>query len=107
MEFIQLYSYNNFIVAATESTFMEPVMTNQQNISEFIHKLLNEHGYVDEVASSDSLILSGMLDSLAVIHIVVFLEQQFGIDFSEVYFDQTSFDSIDQITNFIQANKPS
>ena len=86
---------------------MEPVSTVQQNVSEFIHKLLNEHGYVEEVSSSNSLILSGLLDSLAVIHIVVFLEEQFGIDFSEVYFDQTSFDSIDQITNFVQANKPS
>jgi acyl carrier protein len=86
---------------------MEPVSTAQQNISEFIHKLLNEHGYVEEVSSSDSLILSGLLDSLAVIHIVVFLEEQFGIDFSEVYFDQASFDSIDQITNFVQTNKPS
>ena len=86
---------------------METVMADQLVIREFIQKLLNEHGYNDEVAPSESLILSGRLDSLAVIHIVVFLEQQFGIDFSEVYFDQSSFDSIDQITNFIQANKPS
>jgi acyl carrier protein len=82
-------------------------MTDQLTISAFIHNLLKEHGYADEVDSSDSLILSGLLDSLAVIHIVVFLEEQFGIDFSEAYFDQTNFDSIDQITNFIQANKPS
>ena len=86
---------------------MEPVTSNQKNVSDFIHKLLNEHGYVEEVSSSDSLILSGLLDSLAVIHIVVFLEEQFGIDFSEVYFDQASFDSIDQITNFVQTNNPS
>lgn len=86
---------------------MEPVTSDQKNVSDFIHKLLNEHGYVEEVSSSDSLILSGLLDSLAVIHIVVFLEEQFGIDFSEVYFDQASFDSIDQTTNFVQANKPS
>ena len=86
---------------------METVMADQLVIREFIQKLLNEHGYKDEVTPSESLILSGLLDSLAVIHIVVFLEQQFGIDFSEVYFDQASFDSIDQITNFIQANKPS
>ena len=86
---------------------MEPVTSDQKNISKFIHQLLNEHGYTDEVSSSDSLMLSGLLDSLAVIHIVVFLEEQFGIDFSEVYFDQADFDSIDQITNFVQANKPS
>ena len=82
-------------------------MTDHLTIKTFIQKLLNEHGYDDEVESSDSLILSGLLDSLAVIHIVVYLEKQFNIDFSEVYFDQDSFDSIDQIMNFIQANKPS
>lgn len=86
---------------------MEPAIKDQQKISEFIHQLLNEHGYTEEVDSSDSLILSGMLDSLAVIHIVVYLEKQFNIDFSEVYFDQDSFDSIEQIINFVQANKPS
>jgi acyl carrier protein len=86
---------------------METVMADQLVIRGFIQKLLNEHGYVEDVSSSDSLILSGLLDSLAVIHIVVFLEEQFGIDFSDVYFDQASFDSIDQITNFVQTNKPS
>jgi acyl carrier protein len=84
---------------------METVMADQLVVREFIQKLLNEHGYADEVESSDSLILSGLLDSLAVIHIVVFLEEHFGIDFSEAYFDQTSFDSVDQIMSFIQTNK--
>ena len=82
-------------------------MADQLIIREFIQKLLNEHGHNDEVAPSESLILSGLLDSLAVIHIVVFLEEQFGIDFSAVYFDQSSFDSIDQITDFVQTNKSS
>ena len=88
------------------STFMETVMSDQETISEFIRHLLKEHNHDDEVATSESLILSGLLDSLAVIHIVVFLEKQFSIDFSDVYFDQSSFDSIDQILNFVQANKP-
>jgi len=85
---------------------MEDVVTDQEIISEFIHRLLREHSYDEKVATSDSLILSGLLDSLAVIHIVVFLEELFGIDFSELYFDQASFDSIDQILEFVQVNKP-
>ena len=72
---------------------MEDVVTDQEIISEFIHRLLREHSYDDKVATSDSLILSGLLDSLA-------------IDFSELYFDQASFDSIDQILEFVQVNKP-
>lgn len=82
-------------------------MTDQPLIKEFINTLLEEHGHTGEVGSSESLILSGLLDSLAVVHIVIFLEEQFGIDFSEIYFDQASFDSIDQIMSFVQTNKHS
>jgi len=81
-------------------------VSDQGIISEFIHKILREHSYDDVVATSESLILSGLLDSLAVIHIVVFLEEHFDIDFSNIYFDQDSFDSIDKILNFVQTNKP-
>jgi acyl carrier protein len=80
-------------------------MSAQEIISKFIHKLLREHNHVDEVTPSESLILSGLLDSLAVIHIVVFLEEQYGINFSDVYFDQTSFDTIDQILDFLKTNR--
>ena len=82
-------------------------MNDQDSIKAFIQKLLNEHGYTDEVPTSESLILSGLLDSLAVIQIVVFLEETFGIDFSEVYFDQTYFDSVDLITDFVRENTSS
>lgn len=84
---------------------MDFPMDTSEKVKDFINKLLEEHGYTEEVKSSDSLILSGLLDSLAVVHIVVFLEQQFGIDFSDIYFDQTDFDSIDQVMKFITTNK--
>jgi acyl carrier protein len=82
-------------------------MSDQEIISNFIHKLLRDHDYDDEVTTSASLILSGLLDSLAVIHIVVFLEEQYDIDFSDVYFDQASFDTIDQILDFVKINRRS
>lgn len=80
-------------------------MSDQEIISNFIYKLLRDHDYDDKVTTSESLILSGLLDSLAVIHIVVFLEEQYGIDFSDVYFDQASFDTIDQILDFVKINR--
>jgi len=75
-------------------------------VSEFIGKLLCEHGYDQKIDDDDSLILSGRLDSLAVINIVVFLEQQFNINFSDIYFDQSNFDSINKILEFIQEYQP-
>lgn len=79
---------------------------SNETVSAFILKLLEDHGYDQKIDDDDSLILSGLLDSLAVIHIVVFLEQQFNIDFSEIYFDQASFDSISKILEFIDKNVP-
>lgn len=82
-------------------------MISETTISDFIHSLLAEHGHESRVDPGDSLIISGLLDSLAVIHIVVFLEETFGIDFSELYFDQTDFDSIQKINDFIAAHSSS
>ena len=81
-------------------------MNDTQTVSNYIHQLLQEHGHTANVAPSDSLILSGLFDSLAVIHIIVFLETHFGIDFSQAYFDQTNFDSIDSILDFVANNRP-
>lgn len=82
-------------------------MNDQESIKTYIQKLLNEHGYTKEVSTSESLIISGLLDSVAVIQIIVFLEEKFGIDFSAVYFDQTNFDSVELITAFVRENTSS
>jgi acyl carrier protein len=50
---------------------------------------------------SESLILSGRLQSLDVLDIVVFLEQRFGIDVSEG-FGQAQVDSVEEIMNFLR-----
>lgn len=80
--------------------------SNHQAVHEFVRGLLSEHGHSQDLNDDESLILSGLLDSLAVIHIVVFLEKTFNINFAEVYFDQTSFDSVNQILRFIEENQP-
>ena len=64
------------------------------------------HGHTEAINGDDSLILSGLLDSLAVVHIVVFLEQQYSIDLSDLYFDQATFDSIELIVEFVLENQP-
>ncbi len=78
--------------------------SNHQAVHEFVRGLLSEHGHSQDINDDESLILSGLLDSLAVVHIVVFLEKTFNIDFAEIYFDQTSFDSVNQILDFILQN---
>ncbi len=49
-----------------------------------------------------SLVFSGRLDSSAIVELVVYLEQEFGIDFSDTPFDQAMFDSVVRICSFIE-----
>ncbi len=68
----------------------------------FIKETLAEHDYHDEFTDQESLIMSGLMDSLTIIHIVVFLEQEYNIDFYDIYFDQSQFDSIDLLVKFVE-----
>lgn len=79
-------------------------MNTRDQLRQFISNLAQDHGYMDAIKDDEALILSGLLDSLAVVHIVVFMEKQFGIDFADVYFDQNDFDSIDRMVSFVEAN---
>jgi acyl carrier protein len=45
----------------------------------------------------DSLLLSGRLQSIDAVEIVVFLEENFGIDFAQIGFDREQIDTIDLI----------
>jgi acyl carrier protein len=58
---------------------------------------LQRKGRLDPVGDTDSLLISGMLDSVDVLEIATFLEEQFGIDFADRDFDAGDFDTIDSI----------
>jgi acyl carrier protein len=49
------------------------------------------------------LLLSGRLQSIDAVEIVVFLEENFGIDFAQIGFDRDQIDSIDAIYALVQA----
>lgn len=74
----------------------------RETIRQLLRQILrnsNDHrGFTD----TDSLILSGRFQSLDVLEIVVFLEERFGLDFSEG-FDQLRLDSVDEILSFLRS----
>jgi acyl carrier protein len=72
----------------------------RQVIRRLLQQLLQKNHDTREFSDTDSLILSGRLQSLDVLEIVVFLEQRFGLDFSEG-FDQSRLDSVEEIVNFL------
>ncbi len=59
--------------------------------------LLRERDDTTGFEDTESLFASGRLESLAAVQLVAFLEEQFGIDFSNLDFEIDRIDSIDLI----------
>jgi len=81
-------------------------MPTKETLRNFLHELLVEYGETSDFSDDTSLVISGMLDSLAVLRIVVFLEQEFGLDLSDQGFDQNDFDSVTSIMRMIEGVDP-
>ncbi|HEV3276079.1 MAG TPA: acyl carrier protein [Terriglobia bacterium] len=67
--------------------------------------LLSNKGDRSPFEDADSLIVSGRLQSLDAVSIALFLEREYGIDFSRVGFDQTQIDSVDAIVGLIERER--
>jgi acyl carrier protein len=70
-------------------------------IRTFVREQLERADAKAEFADSDSLFVSGRLDSASAVQFVIFLETEFGIDFTEQGFDVTQIDSVDAMTNLV------
>lgn len=76
-------------------------MSTQANIRNFLEKILNDKGDSAGFTDQQLLVTEGRLTSLDVMMIVVFLEENYGIDFSDRPFDQNEFDSVDSIAALV------
>ncbi|MEJ5378382.1 MAG: acyl carrier protein [bacterium] len=57
---------------------------------------------VENIGDEDGLVASGLIDSLAIMEIVVFLEENYGIDFSRRGIDPEELGSIKGILDLIE-----
>ena len=71
-------------------------MIDRDAVREFVGSLLRRKDDMSPFTDSDSLVLSGRLDSIEILQIFMFLEDR-GVNFSDQEFDQEVFDSIDRI----------
>jgi len=78
-------------------------MKGKAQIREHVQRLLTSIGDGGQLADHDSLLLSGRLQSIDAVEIVLFLEETFGIDFAQIGFDREQLDSIDAIYALTQA----
>jgi acyl carrier protein len=72
-------------------------MDHKSKIRQFLQHLLAHKGDRRPFGDSDSLLLSGRLQSVDAVELVVFLEEQWGIDF-----DESHIDSVDAIHALVQ-----
>ncbi|MFN7090922.1 MAG: phosphopantetheine-binding protein [Allorhizobium sp.] len=66
-----------------------------------VQGLLEERGDRQPLLDTDSLFFSGRLDSLAATHLMMLLEETFGIDLAAADFDVTRLDSLAEIEAFV------
>jgi acyl carrier protein len=81
-------------------------MIDRNAVRALVGSVLRRKGDTKPLTDTDSLVLSGRLDSLDVLQIVVFLENSYSIDFADQEFDQEAFDSIDRILTLIEQRSP-
>ena len=72
-------------------------MKGKPEIRTFIQNLLLNRGDERQFTDQESLFESGRLQSIDAVDLVVFLEDNFGIDFAMIGFDRNQIDTIDQI----------
>ena len=74
----------------------------REMIRQLLQQILQKNNDTRGFTDTDSLIFSGRFQSLDVLEIVNFLEERFGLDFSDG-FDQSRLDSVEEIMNLLQS----
>ena len=80
-------------------------MIEKPAVRAFVAAFLERKGQSAEVGDGDSLITSGRLDSVEVLEIVSFLEERFGMDFSDGSFQADDFDTIESIASLAERSR--
>jgi acyl carrier protein len=80
-------------------------MDHREEIRKFLKELLLQKGDKQPFADDTSLLLGGRLASVDAVDIVVFLEEKFGVDFTELGFDPALIDSVEAIDALVQTVK--
>ena len=81
-------------------TIMEPERMKTDLIN-FLRTIQRPDFPLQEIDGDLSLVESGLIDSLALLQIITYLEQTYGIDFREKGIDPGELRSVDAILEFV------
>ena len=72
------------------------------DLKAFLRTIQKPNRPVDSVGLDERLVASGLVDSLAIMQIVVYLEEQYGIDFAANGFDPDRLATMGSIVDLIE-----
>lgn len=75
-------------------------------VLDLLQNLLAQKGDSEPLANDSPVFTSGRLQSIDAIHVAVFLEQNYGVDFAAIGFDQETIDTVDSICALIEEAQP-
>jgi acyl carrier protein len=75
---------------------------NRQRLLRFLESIRRPDRWISEIQEEENLVGAGLIDSLALLEIVAFLEAEFGIDFSETGLDPARLTTIPSILDIIE-----
>ena len=78
----------------------------RQGLVRFLRGIQKAGLPVERLGDKDELIASGLIDSLAILEIVLYLEETYGIDFSVRGIDREEFSAIGNILDLIERQMP-
>ena len=78
-------------------------VTGKQKLRKFLKETLENHGDHNDFADSESLFVSGRLDSFSMMNLVMYLEQAFDLNFSDLEFDVNLVDSVKEIEALVDS----
>ena len=80
-------------------------MSKLPNLKEYIVSEFIPNGHTDEIQDDMDLLQSGILDSLALLKLVAFIEDKFNIALDPDEIDPENLKSINSISNLITKKK--
>ncbi len=78
----------------------------RQDLVRFLREIQKAGLPVESLSDSDELVASGLIDSLALLQIVTYLEEAYGLDFSDRGLDPEQLGSIGNILDLIEQERP-
>ena len=75
---------------------------NRQKLLSFLETINRPDVVTSSMAECEDLVAAGLIDSLAVLQIVMFLEKEFGFDFAASGTDPGRLRSVESILNLIE-----